>query len=142
MRRGELTPEYNAWRAMIKRCTNPRSQKWHVYGGRGITVCEEWRHNSKAFLEYMGPRPSPKHSLDRYPNNDGNYEPGNVRWATQREQTRNTRRTTFYELNGERKSLSDWLDIYRINPGTFRSRLKTGWTLEDAISIQSRPRRR
>jgi hypothetical protein len=84
-------PEYRAWAQMIHRCTNPRNKNWKGYGGRGITVCPEWQNDYLAFLNHVGQRPGPKYSLDRYPNNDGNYEPGNVRWATAKEQMNNRR---------------------------------------------------
>ena len=85
------TPEYCTWRSMITRCTNPNCRKWHLYGGRGITICEEWRHDFLAFLEHVGPRPSNKHSIDRI-DPDGNYEPGNVRWADIYTQNRNRKK--------------------------------------------------
>jgi hypothetical protein len=88
-KRGGRSPEYISWRSMINRCGNP---KWHAfdrYGGRGITVCERWRASFENFVADMGRRPSPRHSLDRWPDRDGNYEPGNCRWATPVEQARN-----------------------------------------------------
>ena len=86
---GKQTPEYNAWAAMKNRCGNKKNKKYHRYGGRGIKVCEEWRNDYLAFLSHVGRRPSENHSLDRYPNRNGNYEPGNVRWATRKEQQAN-----------------------------------------------------
>jgi len=91
---GRWTPEYRAWQNMITRCHNPKATRYKSWGGRGISVCDEWLANYGAFLRHMGRKPSPQHSLDRYPNNDGNYEPGNTRWATRKEQASNTRRKT------------------------------------------------
>lgn len=89
---GEIwTPEYRAWVNMNTRCHNPRATRFKNWGGRGITVHPEWRHDYAAFLAHVGRRPTPHHSLDRYPNCDGNYEPGNVRWATAKEQAANRR---------------------------------------------------
>lgn len=87
------TPEYRAWIAMKARCFNEKGKFYHHYGGRGITVCVQWAHSFRAFFEYMGNRPTPNHTLDRWPNNDGNYEPGNVRWATWSQQNSNKRWT-------------------------------------------------
>ena len=83
------SPEYNAWSNMRQRCNNPQATGYSDYGGRGITVCSRW-DSFEAFLEDMGNKPSPKHSLDRI-NNAGEYGPGNCRWATRLEQNRNTR---------------------------------------------------
>lgn len=85
------SPTYVSWRAMLARCYDSSHPYFHNYGGRGITVCDRWRYSFKAFLSDVGTRPSVKHSIDRYPNNDGDYEPGNVRWATRTEQNRNRR---------------------------------------------------
>jgi hypothetical protein len=86
----QWTAEYRAWQNMKNRCkgTQTNSRKW--YADRGITVCAEWTHSFEAFLAHLGPRPSPEHSIDRIDVN-GNYEPGNVRWATPTEQARNKR---------------------------------------------------
>lgn len=83
-------PEYGVWNSIVQRCTNPRHQAFADYGGRGISVCAEWRYDFVAFFNHVGPRPSPVHSIDRV-NNNGNYEPGNVRWATAVEQAHNRR---------------------------------------------------
>lgn len=82
--------EYGIWAGIIKRCENRNNHAYPRYGGRGIGICAEWRHDFPAFLAHVGPRPSPVHSVDRI-NNDGNYEPGNVRWATPTDQARNRR---------------------------------------------------
>lgn len=83
------TPEYRVWKGIIQRCTNPNRASWPYYGGRGITVCDRWRYSFEDFFEDMGPRPAGM-SIDRI-DNDGNYEPGNVRWATSKQQVRNRR---------------------------------------------------
>jgi hypothetical protein len=84
------TPEYVSWVAMIERCENPKNKRFAEYGGRGITVCDRWRSSFVAFLADMGSRP-PGMTLDRFPDNDGDYEPGNCRWATNIEQRNNQR---------------------------------------------------
>lgn len=89
-RKGEkASPEYQSWQSMWTRCTNPNRPGWKDYGGRGITVCERWKSFDN-FAQDMGERP-PDTSLDRWPDNDGNYEPGNCRWATPKEQRANQR---------------------------------------------------
>jgi hypothetical protein len=88
--------EYRSWRGAKKRCLDPKNPAFPRYGGRGIQVCERWRDSFENFLVDMGPKPSPRHSIDRI-NNDGNYEPGNCRWATKTQQARNTSRVKLEE---------------------------------------------
>lgn len=94
------TPEYRAWQQMKFRCTNPNAESWVNYGGRGIRVCQKWIDSFEAFLDHIGPRPSSRHSLDRI-DNDGDYEPGNVRWALKRTQARNRRRPRVATASGQ-----------------------------------------
>jgi hypothetical protein len=86
-----MTLEYRAWISMKGRCYNKNHHKYPDYGGRGIRVCARWRTSYENFLEDMGRKPSRNHSLDRFPNNDGNYEPSNCRWATPKQQRANQR---------------------------------------------------
>jgi hypothetical protein len=87
--KNQVTRTYNSWSMMLQRCTNSKRESWKDYGGRGITVFERW-YSFENFLADLGERP-PGTTLDRFPNNDGNYEPGNVRWATPSEQRKNQR---------------------------------------------------
>ena len=96
-----MTPYYKIWDGIIQRCYNKNCTSYSNYGGRGITIHEPWRESYKEFEDYivneLGPKPTPDHSLDRYPDRNGNYEPGNLRWATWKEQAENTRRNLNYK---------------------------------------------
>ena len=85
-RNNKATKLYSTWRTMKARCLNPNHKSYESYGGRGITVAQVWKDNFKAFRDYIGNPPSPKHQVDRI-DNEGNYEPGNVQWLTPRENT-------------------------------------------------------
>lgn len=102
---GATSPEYKIWKGMIGRCHNKNRKSYAEYGGAGIIVCEQWRSSFSAFISYMGSRPSPGHSIDRYPNMQGNYEPGNCRWATIAEQAENQQDGISLILDGELMSL-------------------------------------
>lgn len=94
--------EYNSWSNMIQRCTNSRHPKFADYGGRGIAVCERWRNSYPDFLADIGRKPTPEHTLDRFPDVNGNYEPGNVRWADAEQQANNRRpRRTGYRRRSQ-----------------------------------------
>jgi hypothetical protein len=122
---------------MNERCHRPTHQNFSNYGGRGIFVCPEWRNDFAAFFAHVGARPSSKHSLDRIENDKG-YEPGNVRWATRREQMNNTRATRFIEIDGERHSLTEWGELKGIHQSTFSHRLARGMSEKEAILTPAR----
>jgi len=92
---GNIDPTYRVWRGMKDRCSNPNNAKYPVYGGRGIKVCERWK-DFRNFLADVGKRPSLKHSIDRFPDNDGNYELSNFRWATTKQQAANRHPRNFH----------------------------------------------
>ena len=114
------TPEYKAWKSLIYRCSLPKDKNWLRYGGRGISVCSKWSESFQAFLDDVGPRPSIKHSIDRIDNN-GNYEPGNCRWATRREQQRNKRNNIRINYNGEDRLLVEVIEELALNPNSVRA---------------------
>lgn len=124
-------PEFSVWKGMLSRCGNPSTNNYANYGGRGISVCDRWRESFAHFLADMGPRPSTNHSIDRI-NNDGNYEPGNVRWATRIEQSHNSRQIRSITAFGKVWHLRQLAAHYGINETTLASRLRTGMTPEAA----------
>lgn len=94
-------PTYQAWAQMIQRCLNPKNRAYSRYGGRGIKVCARWRKSFTAFLKHAGRRPSSDHSLDRFPDPDGDYKPGNIRWAIPVQQGRNKKHVSQIVLAGD-----------------------------------------
>lgn len=128
-------PLYGIWKNMIRRCYQPSCDHFDRYGGRGIKVFDGWKglDGYFRFEEYIGPRPSLIHSLDRYPNRDGNYEPGNVRWATPLEQAQNTSRARMITISGETKSISAWARSLKMNWRTFKLRMDRGLTGDDLL---------
>lgn len=124
--------EYATWSAMKGRCLDPRHRAWKDYGKRGITVCERWL-KFENFYEDMGPRPSPKHSLDRI-DNDGNYEPGNCRWALQIVQVNNRRGSRYIEFKGESRTIAQWANHLGFPHGVLNRRLAAGWGTEKALT--------
>lgn len=123
------TPEYRAWTHLRQRCTNPNEEYYANYGGRGITFCDRWRESFNNFLADMGPRPSRKHSIDRIDPN-GNYEPGNCRWATPVQQANNTRRNIRLSFNGENKTVSEWARVIHLHASTIHTRISLGWPVD------------
>ncbi len=131
------SPEYVAWRSMRARCYYASNIDYSSYGGRGITVCERWQ-TFDGFLADMGHRPSPGHTLDRYPDNDGNYEPGNCRWATARQQGRNRRTNHYVTVGVESYTIAEWSERKGVSEDSIRWRLKNGWNPERAVSQPAR----
>ena len=133
--------EYRALYDARRRCEDRRHWRYKDYGAKGIRVCDRW-HDFKNFLADMGPRPSKNYSLDRYPDPHGNYEPGNCRWATREEQHRNMRNSVYVEYKGERVLLLDVLKEAKIKRTIVRGRLNTGWSLEDALTVPIRAKKK
>lgn len=131
------TGTYQSWVSMRQRCNNPRAKVYAHYGARGIAVCERWNDSFPNFLADLGPRPEGC-SLERIDNN-GNYEPGNCRWATQRDQMNNRRANRFIELNGKRQTLAQWLREVGMTNERFFDRTKRGWSEERALTTPVRP---
>lgn len=129
---GGRSRAYTIWQNMRARCECPTNRSFADYGGRGITVDPRWASFEK-FIEDMG-EPPRGHEIERIDNERG-YGPGNCRWATRKEQTRNTRRTRWIELNGVRRSLSEWCEIFGLPYYTVHSRItKLGWTPHEALT--------
>lgn len=135
-------PYYAIWSNIVQRCCNPRCRAYPKYGGRGIRVCERWRESIDAFLEDMGPRPSPAHSVDRI-DNDGPYSPENCRWATRKEQSRNRpSRNVRMTCNGRTMLMVEWAEELGIKLATLHKRRKDGWSDERAILTPVRAMKR
>lgn len=132
-------PEYKVWKKMRSRCENTANKDYHHYGGRGISVCDEWK-SFEAFYRDMGPRPSPKHTIERMENSLG-YSKANCVWATRKKQSRNTRRNRILTFDGITQSVPDWADQLGISQKILHFRLRAGWTVEDTLTIPANGRR-
>lgn len=129
-------PEFNVWCMMRGRCSDTKNQDYPRYGGRGISVSPLWINNFTKFLEDMGPRPTPKHSIERI-NNDKNYEPENCCWATKTEQANNRVNNVRFLFNGEELTIRELLKYAHksISFGTLRARIQIyGWSIQRAVS--------
>ena len=126
-------PEYKIWFDMRKRCSDHRAPSFAGYGGRGIRVCRAWNESFAAFYADMGPRPSPRHSIERRDNNAG-YGPDNCSWETQDVQANNTRSNHYLTVDGTTATCSQWARINGIPVNRVNKRIKLGWSPEDAIS--------
>lgn len=126
--------EYHSWVAMLQRCYNPNAKDYKHYGARGITVYEPWKESFYAFYMSIGPRPAPNYTIERIDTN-GNYVPGNVKWATRAEQTRNQRSNVNLTIDGETKTVSEWSEHPDCTVSKFvvYKRLKRGWDPKRAV---------
>jgi hypothetical protein len=132
---GAGTPEYRTWTSMLRRCSDPSAFGYHRYGGRGIRVCERWQFFEN-FLADMGPRPKGR-TIDRRDVN-GDYEPGNCRWATPLEQGQNTSSVVLSSANGKTQCLEAWARELGVSTAAIRYRLKRGMSHEDVINMPYR----
>ena len=119
------TPEHRSWNAMKARCYNPNVRSYKDYGARGIRVCKEWCESFEKFLEDMGQRPTPKHTLDRKDLN-GDYTPQNCRWATISEQNNNNRANRRITYMGRTQNATQWARELGFNPLTIMGRARRG----------------
>lgn len=122
---------YRIWANIKSRCTNPNHPRYKDYGGRGITLCERWR-SFTCFYSDVGDHPIGL-TLDRVDNNGG-YEPNNVRWVTKADNNRNSRRCVMVELNGTSKPINVWCREFGVPYTTFKQRRSRGWDLVRAVS--------
>jgi len=136
------TGTYKSWEGAKQRCHNPKHHKYPLYGARGVIVCDRWRNSFKNFLTDMGERPAGT-SLDRYPDRNGNYEPGNCRWATVIEQNNNRSINHRIVYRGEEMSVSDARRLAGVVPktDTVCDRLRAGWPVEIALETPVESRR-
>ena len=124
------TKMHVAWKGMLARCENPNNTNYCRYGARGIRVCERW-HKFANFFADMGPRPVGA-QIDRI-NNDGNYEPGNCRWVTRRQNCNNQRRSRRITFHGRTRTIAEWAQEYGLKRSTLGRRIRDGWSAADAI---------
>lgn len=133
--------EYSAWQAMKQRCARRNARFSSRYIERGITVCPEWANDFEAFLRDVGRAPSKEHSIDRI-NNNGNYEPGNVRWATRYEQGNNRETNIRLTFHGETKTVTEWAREAGLSPNAVQLRLKSGDTTKERLLRPSKQGKR
>jgi hypothetical protein len=127
-----VTRTYRSWQQAKNRCFNQKAERFADYGGRGITMCQEWRKSFAAFLADMGERPEGL-MLERI-NNDGDYEPGNCCWASPMAQARNKRNNRLIEHEGRLMTTVEAAERLGISPNKLRQRLYRGWTVGEAVA--------
>lgn len=132
------TKLYGVWKTMKQRCYDSNKQHYECYGGRGIVVCDEWKTDFLAFYNWaLNNGYKEGLTIDRI-NNDGNYEPSNCRWVSQKEQSKNRRTNVYLTFNGETHTISDWSELLGVNPQTLQNRKYLGWTDEQILTTPIR----
>lgn len=134
------TTEYVIWQHMRYRCHNPKNYSYKWYGGRGVVVCDEWRYSFNSFLNCVGKRPTKKHSLDRI-NHNGNYEPGNVRWATSKQQANNKTNNRRITYKNRTLNLTQWQEVTGIDLRVIWGRLNRGWSIAESLGYKVHKRK-
>lgn len=124
--------EYKSWADMKSRCYHTGHQNYSNYGGRGITVCDDWRESFATFLKDVGLKPNPTYTLDRINNNDG-YYPENCKWSSKTEQASNRRSNIFFTIDGETRTLKQWCDLRGLKYKTVWARVNAGTPVEKAL---------
>ena len=128
---GRLSGTYSSWVNMVQRCENKHVPNYANYGGRGIKVCDLFK-SFEAFVMCVGERPGPEYSIDRIDTN-GDYEPGNVKWSTKAEQNRNRRDNIHVEIDGETKTVFEWVNALGLKKSTIYKRISKGMDPKEAI---------
>jgi len=133
-RHGNETSEYISWYAMRSRCLNPRHADYPCYGGSGITICERW-NSFETFLSDMGPKPSPRHTIERKDRRLG-YQSANCCWATRKEQARNRSSNRLLTFEGSTFSVVEWSEISGLPVTTLRNRVRLGWPTAKILTTE------
>lgn len=129
---------YLIWKAMKQRCYNQNNKEYNCYGGRGITICDEWKNDFKSFYDWSIQNGYKENLFIDRINNDSNYEPSNCRWADRKTQNNNTRHNHLITYDGKTLTLSQWAELYNLSYGCLKSRIKNGWSIEKALTTPTR----
>lgn len=125
---------YGIWLQMKNRCFNTKTERYKDYGGRGITVCDEWKNDFTKFYDWSISNGYQENlTIDRI-DNDGNYEPSNCRWVTVKTQNRNARSNHLITFKGETHCIIEWAEITGLTRGCISNRLRYGWSIEDTLT--------